>query len=151
MRADFFAAVHWRSEIPKIDKIHLTKKIHKYISEWGKIHWTIWTNMYNYQFIPIYLSLQWRNKNGWHFCSGPVEVGDSKNSMDHSSNELDPSLRSNCCRNQGDNNESSISHKKTASLTSSRKSDILEICNDWFIDGCCQPYSAILVFDKRLI
>ena len=149
----------------------------KYISQWGEIHWTNWTNMYNYQFIPIYLSFQWRNKSGRHFaavqwrseiprtqwiirqvcisvfvfafvywncvcifvflsigqnkadkifcCSSAVEVGDSKNSMDHPSNELDPSLRSNCCRNQEDNNESSISHKKTASLTSSRKSDNL--------------------------
>ena len=68
MRADFFAAVHWRSEIPKIDKIHLTKKENTFHNG-GEKNWTIWTNMYNYQLIPIYLSLQWRNKSGRHFAA----------------------------------------------------------------------------------
>ena len=53
MRADFFAAVHWRSEIPKIDKIHLTKRENTFHNGGGKKL----DNLDKYVQLPIYTDI----------------------------------------------------------------------------------------------
>ena len=100
------------------------------------------------QQIWIHKGTKWRQssksgsateRNQSIFCRGPLEVRDSKNSMDHPSSLC----RSKYCWNQEDN-ESSISLKQTASPSPSKKSDHLGkyALSPWSTEGCCQPYYA---------
>ena len=200
MRADFFAAVHWRSEIPKIDKIHLTKKINtfhnggKYIGHIGQIC-TI-TNLYRYiwasnggikacgilprssggrrfqelngssvksVFLYLYLYLKlclcicifeyWSEQSGQDFFVAVQQWRSEIPRIQWIIRQMN--LTQVWDQIVAETKKTTMNHQSVIKrllpwpLPGNRT--ILEICNDWFIDGCCQPYSAILVFDKRLI